>query len=291
MSFGNVMFGLKLRPESQPSATGARSRYRFLELVGLEKFAHAHIHELSGGMKQRVALARALAPDPQVLLMDEPFGALDAMTREQLYDDIQQIWKKSRKTVVFVTHNVREAVCLGDRVLLMSPSPGRIVQAVRYPPPAPARHQQCRARDPCGADRRGAARQSRRGVPNEARAAPPRSSSWRCWRCGSSPRGAAAGRRCCSPRRCSVAEYLWRGAAGRNAARGDLGDDAAPAGRLRDRRRRSACRSGCSRARRSCWRTRSARSRSGCRPCRACAGCRSRCSGSGRPKARCCSSS
>ncbi len=84
-------------------------------------------------MKQRVALARALAPDPQVLLMDEPFGALDAMTRDQLYEDIQQIWKKSRKTVVFVTHNVREAVCLGDRVILMSPSPGRIVQAFDIP--------------------------------------------------------------------------------------------------------------------------------------------------------------
>jgi NitT/TauT family transport system ATP-binding protein len=131
-AFGNVMFGLKLRPEFA-NRDRREIAYRFLDLVGLEKFAHAPIHELSGGMKQRVALARALAPDPQVLLMDEPFGALDAMTRDQLYEDIQQIWKKSRKTVVFVTHNVREAVCLGDHVILMSPSPGRILRAFDIP--------------------------------------------------------------------------------------------------------------------------------------------------------------
>ena len=131
-AFGNVMFGLKLRPEFT-SAERPQIAYRFLNLVGLEKFAHAPIHELSGGMKQRVALARALAPDPQVLLMDEPFGALDAMTRDQLYEDIQQIWKASRKTVVFVTHNVREAVCLGDRVILISPSPGRILHTFDIP--------------------------------------------------------------------------------------------------------------------------------------------------------------
>jgi NitT/TauT family transport system ATP-binding protein len=124
-AFGNVMFGLKLRPD----LTRAERRDiadHFLRLVGLEKFKRAHVHELSGGMKQRVALARALAPDPQVLLMDEPFAALDALTRDQLYDDIQRIWIESRKTIVFVTHNVREAVCLGNRVVLMSPSPGRI---------------------------------------------------------------------------------------------------------------------------------------------------------------------
>src|SRR6266576_1595819 len=85
-----------------------------------------NIHELSGVMKQRVSLARALAPNPRVLLMDEPFAALDALTREQLYGDLQRIWKSRRKTIVFVTHNVREAACLGDRVLLFSPHPGRI---------------------------------------------------------------------------------------------------------------------------------------------------------------------
>src|SRR3954466_4244744 len=126
-AFGNVMFGLKLKP----GLTNHQRREiaeHFMRLVGLEKFQHAYVHELSGGMKQRVALARALAPDPQVLLMDEPFAALDALTRDQLYEDIQRIWSGSRKTIMFVTHNVREAVCLGDRVVLMSPTPGRIAQ-------------------------------------------------------------------------------------------------------------------------------------------------------------------
>jgi NitT/TauT family transport system ATP-binding protein len=131
-AFGNVMFGLKLRPDLT-NRERKRIAHDFLDLVGLKKFAHAHVHELSGGMKQRVALARALAPDPQVLLMDEPFAALDAMTRDQLYEDIQAIWRDSRKTIVFVTHNVREAVCLGDRVLLLSPSPGRIAQEFHIP--------------------------------------------------------------------------------------------------------------------------------------------------------------
>ncbi|MGB3390427.1 MAG: ABC transporter ATP-binding protein [Pseudaminobacter sp.] len=134
--FGNVMFGLKLCPE----LSGSERReiaHRLLALVGLEKFERVHVHELSGGMKQRVALARALAPDPQVLLMDEPFGALDATTREHLYDDIQRIWSASRKTIIFVTHNMREAACLGDRVLLMSAAPGRIVQSFDIPLPRP----------------------------------------------------------------------------------------------------------------------------------------------------------
>ena len=88
-------------------------------------------------MKQRVALARVLAPDPQVLLMDEPFAALDAMTRDQLYGDIQRIWSESGKTIVFVTHDVREAVCLGDRVLLMSPRPGHIGREFKISLPRP----------------------------------------------------------------------------------------------------------------------------------------------------------
>lgn len=122
---GNVMFSLKLAPDM----TGAERRERalyFLNLVGLGKFTRASIHELSGGMRQRVALARSLAPNPRVLLMDEPFAALDAMTREQLYGDLQRICAEHRKTVVFVTHNVREAACLGNRVFIFSPHPGRL---------------------------------------------------------------------------------------------------------------------------------------------------------------------
>lgn len=120
----NVLFGLRRAPFS--SAEKRRVALESLERVGLQDYAAAHIHELSGGMKQRVALARALAPRPDILLMDEPFSALDAMTREALYEDVQRICAGHRMTVVFVTHNVREAVCLGDRVILFSPNPGRI---------------------------------------------------------------------------------------------------------------------------------------------------------------------
>ena len=88
-------------------------------------------------MKQRVALARALAPNPRVLLMDEPFAALDALTREQLYGDLQRIWQERKKTIIFVTHNVREAVCLGDRVMLFSPHPGRIQEQFKIELPRP----------------------------------------------------------------------------------------------------------------------------------------------------------
>jgi len=122
---GNVLFGLKMKPHLSSKDRKDVARY-YLELVGLTRFERANIHELSGGMKQRVALARALAPNPRMLLMDEPFAALDALTREQLYGDLQQIWESRRKTIIFVTHNVREAACLGDRVLLFSPHPGRI---------------------------------------------------------------------------------------------------------------------------------------------------------------------
>jgi NitT/TauT family transport system ATP-binding protein len=122
---GNVLFGLKLKPDLTNKDRLEVARY-YLQLVGLDGFEHANVHELSGGMKQRVALARALAPNPRVLLMDEPFASLDAMTREQLYGDLQKIHAARKKTILFVTHNVREAVCLGDRVLLFSPRPGRI---------------------------------------------------------------------------------------------------------------------------------------------------------------------
>jgi NitT/TauT family transport system ATP-binding protein len=133
---GNVLFGLKLSNSMSAAERREKAEY-FLELVGLKRFMHSNVHELSGGMKQRVALARALAPNPSVLLMDEPFGALDALTREQLYGDIQRIWSQHRKTIVFVTHNVREAVCLGDRVILFSPHPGRIREEFAIPLPRP----------------------------------------------------------------------------------------------------------------------------------------------------------
>lgn len=123
--FENVMYGLK-QVEIMEKGERLGRAMEYLELVGLTRFRHFRVHELSGGMRQRVALARALAPDPEVLLMDEPFSALDAMTREQLYADMQRIWEKTQKTVIMVTHNAREASCLSSRVILME-TPGRIV--------------------------------------------------------------------------------------------------------------------------------------------------------------------
>lgn len=133
---GNVMFGLKLKPNLNNAERVEIAEY-YLQLVGLGRFIHANVHELSGGMKQRVALARAQAPNPRILCMDEPFAALDAMTREQLYLDLQSIWQARKKTIIFVTHNVREAVCLGDRVVLFSPNPGRIREQFRIDLPRP----------------------------------------------------------------------------------------------------------------------------------------------------------
>ncbi|MBO6102340.1 MAG: ABC transporter ATP-binding protein [Opitutales bacterium] len=133
---GNVMFGLKLKPNLNDSERREVAKY-YLHLVGLDRFLNSAIHELSGGMRQRVALARSLAPNPQILLMDEPFGALDALTRENLYGDLQRIWQQRKKTIVFVTHNIREAVCLGDRVILFSPNPGKIREEFKVELPRP----------------------------------------------------------------------------------------------------------------------------------------------------------
>ena len=131
-ALGNVLFGLELKPGLDRHARTEVARY-YLRLVGIEGFERAALHELSGGMRQRVALARALAPNPRVLLMDEPFAALDALTSEKLYQDLQEIHRQRRKTVLFVTHNVREACCLGDRIVVLSPRPGRIATTFHVP--------------------------------------------------------------------------------------------------------------------------------------------------------------
>lgn len=132
---GNVEFALKMtgvpKGERRPIAV------KYLQMVHLSRFINAYPHELSGGMRQRVAIARALAMDPEILLMDEPFAALDAQTRGLLHKELQEIQEQTGKTVIFVTHNVTEAVCLADRIYLLSARPGKIKNeyAVKYPRP------------------------------------------------------------------------------------------------------------------------------------------------------------
>jgi NitT/TauT family transport system ATP-binding protein len=132
---GNVGWALEAqrRPRTERAATVAR----YLDLVGLSAFRHHYPNELSGGMRQRVALARVLAFDPGVLLMDEPFGALDAQTRELMQEELQRVWAQSRKTVLFVTHDIEEAVYLGDRVLLFTARPGEIKADISIGLPQP----------------------------------------------------------------------------------------------------------------------------------------------------------
>ncbi len=122
---GNVEFGLA--GAGLPKSDRRRIAQHYIDLVHLGGFERSYVHQLSGGMRQRAATARALALDPTILLMDEPFGALDALTRDHLYAELESIWSSAGKTVIFVTHNVREAVLLGDRVLVFSPRPGRII--------------------------------------------------------------------------------------------------------------------------------------------------------------------
>jgi NitT/TauT family transport system ATP-binding protein len=132
---GNVEFGMKMK--GVPRDKRRALALEFLRMVHLSSFQHAYTHELSGGMKQRVALARALAINPDILLMDEPFCSLDAQSREILQAELQEIWSLTRKTIVFVTHNVREAVYLGNRVIVMSARPGRIKKDITIDLPRP----------------------------------------------------------------------------------------------------------------------------------------------------------
>ncbi|WP_320066235.1 ABC transporter ATP-binding protein [Micromonospora sp. RTGN7] len=127
----NVAFGLELR---RVSAGRRREIAReYLTMMGIEAFADAKPHELSGGMRQRAGIARALASDPEVLLMDEPFAAVDAQTRTLLQDELLQVWSQHRKTVLFITHSIEEALLLADRIIVLGPRPTRVVEEIRVP--------------------------------------------------------------------------------------------------------------------------------------------------------------
>ena len=131
----NVEFGLKMKNIAK--AERMEKVQYYLRLVHLSQFKDSYTHQLSGGMRQRVALARALATEPDVLLMDEPFAALDAQTRDLLHDELERIWAETGRTIIFVTHNVREAVRLGDRVVLMTFRPGRVKREFSIDLPRP----------------------------------------------------------------------------------------------------------------------------------------------------------
>ncbi len=131
----NVEFGLKIQGMSKEDASATAMKY--IKMVDLEDFANHYPKELSGGMKQRVAIARAYAVNPSVLLMDEPFGALDAQTRTQLQEELLQTWQKEKKTCFFITHDVDEAIILGQKVVIMSARPGRIKEIVDVNIPYP----------------------------------------------------------------------------------------------------------------------------------------------------------
>ena len=132
---GNVAWGLEA--QGTPKSQVKEIVEKYLDIIGLADFRNHYPAELSGGMKQRVALARVLAFDPKVLLMDEPFGALDAQTRETMQEEVTRLWERTRKTIVFVTHDIEEAVFLGDRVVVLTARPGRIREEVKVDLPRP----------------------------------------------------------------------------------------------------------------------------------------------------------
>lgn len=131
----NVEYGLRVR--GVPAAERRRVAEYYIELIGLSGFAHAYPHQLSGGMKQRASVARAFANDPEILLMDEPFGSLDEQNRMLLQQELLRIWERSRKTAVFITHSIDEAIALGDRVLVMTARPGSIKASIEVTLPRP----------------------------------------------------------------------------------------------------------------------------------------------------------
>ncbi len=127
----NVNYGLRMKGGLSKAEIG-RKTDEMLELMGLSEFADKHVYELSGGMRQRASIGRTLINDPEILLMDEPFSALDALTREQLQDALRDLWVSSKKTIFFITHDIDEAMVLGTRVIIMSPRPGRIVKDMNF---------------------------------------------------------------------------------------------------------------------------------------------------------------
>lgn len=136
----NVMFGLSIAGKSDTTAQAEAMQW--IELVGLTKFANAYPSELSGGMKQRVAIARALANQPKVLLMDEPFGALDAQTRAHMQSYLLEIWRNVDITIIFITHDLDEAIYLADRILVLKANPGEVQELIEVPVPRPRRAEQ-----------------------------------------------------------------------------------------------------------------------------------------------------
>ncbi|MGP3666938.1 MAG: ABC transporter ATP-binding protein [Candidatus Bathyarchaeota archaeon] len=130
-ALGNVCFSLELK--KLPKEEVLEKGRKYLKLVGLDGFENRYPHQLSGGMRQRVAIARALACEPKILLMDEPFGSLDAQTRNLMQDELLRIWEKTGKTIIFVTHNVEEAVYLGDRITILTSRPAKIKSMIEVP--------------------------------------------------------------------------------------------------------------------------------------------------------------